>query len=921
MRTLRISVRRLVEFLLRAGDIDSSNDWRAGIEAMQAGSNIHRMLQASAGEAYRAEVPLAGTVFFPNSIFDPYAARLEIREETVSDQAGFFLCIEGRADGIIDTTATIGNTTGSGNGAGGGNVGPSAAHPLVIDEIKGVTRDVSSIEEPAAIHEAQALCYAYLYLRSSRGSSALATAFGDQVIVRLTYASITTGEVRQLERTHAVPDIESWFFSLLKKAQRWAAWRIYHDELRKRSLSSLAFPFEPRDGQQEIMSAVATTIHKDGRLYVQAPTGSGKTIATIYPALKAMGADKTSHIAYLTSKTMTRRAALECLNLFRQQGFAANVLVVTARNKICPLRSNAHNTDLRARTLASLCNPIECPLARKHYDSVNDALFEAITSYDVLDANHIEEVAARHHVCPYELQRDAVLWCDIIICDYHYAFAPSAGLIGLADEPDSSTVFLVDEAHNLPERMRNMYSTELTLGDLKGLEQLLHTGHAFAELLKTVRSVIFTFPAWDKSLQEAAHAGAGRARRPTYQVARVSDTFVDSLSALAEGIDATLEDFFVIENNMPNARQTVAGRVGHRAGSADPATHFATDATRQNPQAPTSNAVETFLALRDASFKIRAFIGALQRSEAGYVTFLAHAENSGRKLKVYCVDPHHDLAERLKQAKAAIFFSGTLLPMDYHRKLLAAQDDDTSLYAKSSFDYRRQQVLIASDISARYSKRGPKLYAQIAKYLITLMHAHPGNYLAFLPSYAMMEEVAKALGSFTDNTIQVAQQRPDMRESDRERFVAKFREPRNTDADAPQHELTAPTLREPHAKSTSLLGLCVLGGIFGESIDLPGDELVGVVVVGTGMPSASDEREVIRDYFDAKKDKGFAYAYTYPGMIKVLQAAGRLMRTETDHGVVLLLDNRFLEDELRQAFPKEWQNVRTCTLKTLQNMM
>lgn len=1027
MRTLRISVRRLVEFLLRAGDIDSSNDWRAGIEAMQPGSNIHRMLQASADEAYRAEVPLAGTVFFPNNIFDPYAARLEIREETIGDQAGFFLRIEGRADGIIDATAPFGNTTssnigvegsnhmaqGNNNGAAhnsssagtvsngigpdgalgdfdiangdsvgpnnlgrpgvksngtGSNFEPSAIHPLVIDEIKGVTRDVSAIEEPAVIHEAQALCYAYLYLRSSRGSSALATAFEQQVVVRLTYASITTGEVRQLERIHSVSDIESWFFSLLEKAQRWAAWRVRHDELRKRSLSSLTFPFEPRDGQQEIMNAVTTTIREGGRLYVQAPTGSGKTIATMYPALKSMGENKTSHIAYLTSKTMTRRAALECLELLRRQSheqhqtgrqdlwqeerfkpertqqpdrqalgqpqpthqtFDANVLVVTARNKICPLRSKAHNTDLRARPLASLCNPIECPLARKHYDFVNDALFEAITTYDVLDARHIEEVAARHHVCPYELQRDAAPWCDVIVCDYHYAFAPSAGLIGLSDEPSASTVFLVDEAHNLPERMRSMYSAELAVGDLKLLERILRARRTSNELLKTVQSAISAFPAWNKSLQDATPPNAGRANRPTYQATRLSDAFADSLSAIVEGIDATLEDFFATADRAPNMGPVTAGEKRHhnrttpaagrratvsdvvyRAESigvagrrtADGAAHH----TEETPKAgrnigTTGEAAEAFLTLRDVSFKIRAFLGAWQRSEAGYVTFLGRAENGSRKIKVYCVDPHHDLAERLKQAKAAIFFSGTLLPMDYHRKLLAAQDDDTTLYAQSSFDYRRQQVLIASDISARYSKRGPKLYIHIAKYLMALMRAHPGNYLAFLPSYAMMEEVTKALSSLVDNSVEVIHQHPSMRESDREHFVARF--------------------REPHARSTSLLGLCVLGGIFGESIDLPGEALVGVVVVGTGMPSAYAEREVIRDYFDAKKDKGFAYAYTYPGIIKVLQAAGRLMRTETDHGVVLLLDNRFLEDELQQAFPKEWQNVRTCTLETLQNMM
>ena len=853
VRTLRISVRRLVEFLLRSGDIGLEGDWRRSVEAMQAGSSIHRMLQASGGEAYQAAVPLASSIFFPDGSFNPYAARLEIREEVVRNQVGFFFRVEGRADGIID----------------------DGTHPLVIDEIKGVARDVSVIEEPDDLHEAQALCYAYLYLRGTRGPSTLSTAFGERVVVRITYASMTTGEVRQIERTHSLPDIEAWFFSLLERAQRWAAWRVRHDEIREESLASLDFPLKARDGQRELMDAVSSAIREGKHLYVQAPTGSGKTVATLYPALRAMGSGEVSRIAFLTAKTMTRQPALECLEMLRRQDFAANVLVVTARDKLCPLRSKTRGAEVRARPLSSLCNPIECPLARGHYDSVNDALFEAITTHDVLDSGCIEKVAERHHVCPYELQRDLARWADVIICDYHYAFAPSAGLLGLADEPGSgSTVYLVDEAHNLVERMRDMYSAELAVADLKGLERLLRTQGTFGQLTKTVHATIVAFPTWNLALPAGARPDSnGRGGKPSYQKVRPSDAFTDSLAVLTDGIGTALEQ------SLPSSGDTD----GPHAGG------------------PNGGAVELFLTLRDMDLKIRGFLGALQRGGGGYVTFLGRTENSGRRLKVFCVNPSHDLDERLEQARAAVFFSGTLLPMDYHRKLLAAQEDDASLYIQSSFDVRHQQVLIGSDVSARYSQRGPELYARIAAYLMTLAHARPGNYLAFLPSYVMMDEVAKALSPLTDGRITIVRQRPGMRENERERFVAHF--------------------REPHATGASLLGLCVLGGIFGESIDLPGETLVGVVVVGTGMPKATSEREVIRDYFDAKGGKGFAYAYTYPGLNKVLQAAGRLIRTEEDRGVVLLLDDRFLESELQEAFPKEWKDVQTCTLKTMPGLL
>ena len=855
MRTLRTSVRRLVEFLLRSGDIDAESEGRGSIEAMQAGSNIHRMLQAEGGDAYQAEVSLAGTIYFPNGSFNPHAARLDIREEAVSDQEGFFLCVEGRADGIID----------------------GGTRPLVIDEIKGVSRDVSGIAEADPLHEAQALCYAYLYLRSKHGPSAVSTAFAKQVVVRLTYASMTTGEVRQIERTHSAPSIEEWFFRLLESAQRWASWRVSHDRLRERSLSALAFPFKAREGQAELMKATATAIHEGKRLYVQAPTGSGKTIATLFPALKAIGTGEADRICFLTAKTMTRGPVLEALDLLRQQDFAANALVMTARDKICPLRAKAQGAQMRSRPLASLCNPVECPLARGHYDAVNDALFEAISTCDVLDLERIEAVAKRHHVCPYELQRDAARWSDLIVCDYHYAFAPSASLLGLADEPGGAdTIYLVDEAHNLVERMREMYSAELALAELRELERLLHTSGSFGELANAVQEAIAAFPLWDRALAEGTPAGSkGRERRPAYQVVRMSDTFAESLSALSEAMAAALEQFF---------------------SSADGG-----DGNASWGGAPSARDVEVFLAVRDTSFRVGAFLGALQRSEAGYVTFIGSAQDDSRRLKVYCVNPAHDLGERLEQAKAAIFFSGTLLPMDYHRKLLAAGSDDTSLYVTSSFDHSRQQVLIGSDVSARYSQRGPKLFAKLAAYLVALTNARPGNYLAFLPSYAMVEKVGAALDPLVGSKTTVIRQRPGMREGERERFVGAFREKRGA--------------------GTSLVGLCVLGGIFGESIDLPGESLVGVVVVGTGMPPVSAEREVIRDYFDAKEGKGFAYAYTYPGLNKVLQAAGRLIRTEEDHGVVLLLDDRFLEHELQQAFPKEWKHVQPCTLDTMPGLL
>ena len=846
MREIKTSVRRLVEFLLRSGDIDGQRDGQAGVEVMWAGSDIHRTLQAQGGDSYQAEVSLSGSFFFPDATFNPHAARLEIHPDAVGGQNGFFFCVEGRADGIID----------------------DGTQPVTIDEIKGVTRDVSTIEEPDTLHEAQALCYAYLYLRKKGGPQALAYAFGEKITVRLTYASMDTGEVRQLEHVWNVPDIERWFFDLLEQAQRWLRWRHLHDEARTSALSSLTFPLTPRKGQQDIMDSVTSAIQEGDRLYAQAPTGSGKTIATLYPALKAMGANEISRIAFLTAKTMTRQAALECLDLLDRQGTATNTLVVTARDKICPLVRGAQAAQIRSRPLTTLCNPVECPLARGHYNAVNDALFELIEGREVIDAEHITKVAAHHHVCPYELQRDAAHWADLIICDYHYAFAPSASLMGTSDEPNTGdTVFLVDEAHNLPDRLREMYSAELTAAHLKELERLLRATNTSEELQIALRTAVAAFPTWDQSLPSTS----GRANQVTYQKVRAYEGLMEALTALLPLMDDTLETLLPTTNNE---------RSGYSFGG---------------------KSVEVYLALRDADFKVRGFLAALQRAEKDYVTFLGKSNSGDRRLKIFCVNPAHDLDERLEQAKAAVFFSGTLLPMDYHRELLAARDADPTVYAQSSFDPKNQLVVIATDVTARYAKRGPELYGRIATYLMTLVRARAGNYLAYLPSYAMLDEVAKALSLIADSKVKIARQQAGMHEEDRERFVDRFRQNRD--------------------EGTSLIGLCVLGGIFGESIDLPGDNLVGVAVVGTGMPPATSEREVIRDYFDAEEDKGFSYAYTYPGMNKVLQAAGRLIRTEADRGVALLLDDRFSQDELQDAFPPEWKDIQTCTIKTLPQLL
>ena len=888
MQALTVSVRKLVEFLLRSGDIDASSSVAAELDAMQLGSDVHRRLQSMAGESYQAEVSLARSFYFPQGQFVPAALTMDIAPSMIgdSDPTGWFLRVEGRADGVIDEPGRV-----------------------TIDEIKGTYASVAELVEPRAVHVAQAKCYAYLYLRGIQAAAGDATLRRTEpVAVRMTYVGLDTGEVRRFLQTMWFQELEEWFLGLLRDYYRWLGPRQAHVRRRDEALSQLNFPFPWRPGQQELTERVGRALRAGERLCLQAPTGSGKTVASIWPALRCIGAGAGRRLVYLTAKTIARQAAVDCLQLLNRDGARVVAVVLTAHDKICPLRQGRRAATMRSSGHVTPCNPVECPYARGHFDRIGEATYELLSASEggaVLDREVVLATAEKRHVCPYELQLELADWADAIVCDYNYVFSPSAALRCLGDDPEEA-ILLVDEAHNLVDRARDLYSAELS-------------GRAFARAASALER-----ESWASNPQAARELAAA--------LKRVARWFGYGRRQLPVGAQQSRRE-------LPPSGRTAAAR------DAQPACKVVRDFGKLPPmledvlplmerylsEASVAEQVrDPYVLTNELHLQVLGFCSALERAGEKRENYMLYQERIGgsgpdhtiadTRAKVFCADPSTDVGERLGAVRASVLFSATLIPMDYYRTLLAARDDDPTYRATSSFDPLRQRVLIGGDVSMRYSRRDQTQYQRVSAYVRLLLEAHPGNYLVFVPSYAVLEAVRMELAatSALPAGTRVLAQRGAMSERDREEFLSAFRAGHESACpELPSAAARASASRELAVPPTSLVGLCVLGGFFAESIDLRGDALVGVVVVGTGLPGMSTDRELVRKRFDEDEKDGFAYAYTYPGMAKVLQAAGRLIRSEDDAGVVLLLDDRFTSASYRLLFPREWGAPREVTQDTV----
>ena len=810
MASIHLPIRQLVEFLLRTGSIDSRF---AGFDRANEGARIHRKLQKAAGEGYQAEVFL--------------------RAER--EACGIAFTLEGRADGIFtDENGTV-----------------------TIDEIKTTTVPYEEItEELNPCHWAQGMVYAAIY-SSQQGLETLA--------VRLTYYQVDTDQILRFTRQFTQQQLEQFLRQLLMQYAPWAQRQLDWDTRRSQSLAALQFPFaEYRPGQRALAGEVyracragKSADRKGGtRVFCQAPTGIGKTMSALFPALKAMGSGCGEKLFYLTARNTTQAAAEDAIARLRavQPDLALRSVTLTAKEKAC-LHPDAEGHPA--------CLPEVCPYANGYYDRIKNALAALLDGSGQFSRAALADTARQFTVCPFELGLDLSEWCDVVIGDYNYLFDPVVHLKRFFDT-SGDWLFLIDEAHNLPDRARAMYSARFCKSSLTDAKRTLGKGKS---ALKTALTKA------DKAMREARQACVRLAPRRHAEDAPGEPAQTSLLPepdapafALPEPLYA--QDGTVFLQELPAALLTPM-----RAVQA-PLQAWLED----NPEADAHpQMLELYFAVQD-------LVRAAERYDSHFVTQLT-ARSRELELQLLCLDPAPFVDASLSTGRSAALFSATLTPPAYYRSVLGCADA-RAVALESPFPAGNLGLFCLPGISTRYRDRERSVQS-VSDALARLAQSRVGNYLAFFPSYAYLRQVQEDFAARYPG-ISTLVQESGLDDAARAAFLARF---------------------EPDPAHT-LLGFAVMGGIFGEGVDLAGDRLIGCAIVGVGLPQVNPRQEMLRRYYDAQNGAGFDYAYRYPGMNKVLQAAGRVIRTPEDKGVVLLLDDRFAKPDYQRLFPPHWKHLQ-----------
>ena len=801
-------MRDLVEFALRRGDLGGQRDF-VGRNRALAGTRGHQRLQRSRPAGYEKEVRLCHDI----------------------EDAELILRIQGRIDGILIT---------------GGEV--------VLEEIKTVQK--GPVREADSLHWAQAKLYGYIYAhdRSLPGIALL-----------LSYLDLETGEVAQFQERFSLLDLTAFFESTVAFYLEWIRDRFRWCRLRDETIRALAFPFaDYRPGQRELAVAAYRALSQGGRLYLEAPTGIGKTVSVLFPAIKAIGEGKLERIFYLTARTVGRAVAQKAVADLRRAGLRLRSLSLTAKEKICFQEGQP-------------CDPATCPFARGYYDRCKAAMRDALGREEI-NRQVLEEVGRAHQVCPFELSLDVSSWVDVIVCDYNYVFDPKVYLRRHFTEDAGDYGFLVDEAHNLVDRAREMFSAELDSREIRAVARALkqpvpRCAKALTRLAATMRK-LSSPAALDSEPAEASDPLTELNLFPAPNRASVApdSASVSCTRELPGALAVPLEDA------VKEAESWLA---------------------RNEPAEFRESLLELY-------FRLLSFQRTAELYDERYVTIVepggsgrdaSHERARSVRVRLFCLDPSFLLREALGRGRAAVFFSATLTPLDYYRSLLGGSPEDRLLQLPSPFPPEHLAVLVQDRIRTHLKARAETL-AEVVEAIRALVQGRPGNYLVYLPSYQYLTAVQEGFHALAP-AIPVLVQRPGMSEPEREEFLAAF---------SAEH-------------GQSLVGFAVMGGVFGEGIDLVGERLIGAVVIGVGLPQLCIERDLIRDYFQQQIGTGFDYAYTFPGMNRVLQATGRVIRSETDRGVVLLIDARFREPRYQRLFPPWWRPVPVGDVNAIQEAL
>lgn len=756
----RISIRNLVEFIMKYGSID--NTISSNIKPIE-GTRAHQMIQKSYDENYSAEVSL----------------KYEFEHNNIK------IRVEGRADGILIENDEI-----------------------IIDEIKTTLKDVNSYNENINnLHLAQVKCYGYIYCFENKL---------DYITLQLTYYNIENASINYIRYKYSKDELEKDFLYLIEEYKKWIDLETNYIENRNNSIENMDFPYDNyRQGQRELAVYVYKSIIEGKKCLAQAPTGTGKTISTLFPTIKAMGQGHTSKIFYITAKTITREVCENTIGIMKNKGLNIKYTTITAKEKVCKMDEVN-------------CNPIYCKYANGYFDRINNALKEILVSKNDYNRNTIEYLSEKYCLCPFELSLDLTLFSDVIICDYNYVFDPKVSLKRFFDNRKNDFTVLIDEAHNLVDRARNMYSASLSKKD-------------FMELKKQIKGK-------DKKIENAIN--------------KINSYFIKIKKDIDIKIAKDLQNYIELDKE-PLELYTLLRTFIEKV---DEYLSFNNDKNED---------------LLNLYFDIYSFLTIGEFYDENFITLFSKKQND-IEVGINCIDPSKIIQNIMKKIKSTIIFSATLIPNEYFQHMLGMEEEDYFISLKSPFSVDNRKIIFGTNINTTYNKR-IETCDEVVEYIKECVEVKNGNYMVFFPSYVYMKLVFDKMCLKYPNICCVVQEN-NMSEDEKEMFLNGFNDP----------------------SEETRVGFCVLGGHFSEGIDLTRDKLIGVIIIGVGMPQIGIERDLIKKYFDKNNNDGFDYAYTYPGFIKVLQAAGRCIRTTEDRGIIMLLDSRYNQKKYQYLFPREW---------------
>lgn len=753
METIALAVKDLVNYVYAAGDLSSQGQ---GKNRAYIGTQLHQHRQNQYQPSDQKEVPIEGTIQTADHIYR----------------------LVGRMDGVLEEDGDI-----------------------LIEEIKSTLQPLMTLTAQEA-HLKQLQVYGYLYaLKHQRHT----------ITLRLLYVHHPSLETKAFTQTYAVEVLEHETLVALETYRAWHVKILSHLYAKEKTLTGLEFPFhEMREGQERLIEKTYQTMIEKDVLYALAPTGIGKTMATLFATLKSVHRHD-EKVFYATAKNAGKQVAVEMVERLRAQGVALKAITLNSKESLC-LRKEVD------------CDPAVCPFAKNYYDRVNEALSDVFEHDALYDGALLKEYGALHKVCPHELALDVARYCDVIIGDFNYAFDPRIQLVRFFDEDNYKVKLLVDEAHNLVDRSRSMYSASLTLNQTQQWQSHLTT--LTPSPMKALNSLV------QEMLFVRDHAASNRERMVAFK--EVPKPLHKAIEEAYKALEVLMEQH------------------------------------KQHRMRPV---------FKDAFFELLQWLRIAHYYEESHL-FLVHFEQEDVRFEMACLDASKPLKTTLtEQTEGAVLFSATLEPLTYYQQLLSRGVGQT-LILNSPFDPKRLGVFVDVSRSLRYKDRD-HARERIGDSIYALLESKKAPYIVYFPSFQYMHQI---LADLDLTGVDVHRHQPNMTPTEKETLLRQF----------------MLSTKRPKLLCT------VLGGSFAEGVDLPQGQLLGVMVVGVALPALTPYQNLLQQYYTHQGYEGFHYAYTYPGMNRVIQAVGRVIRTEVDFGVAILVDDRYQTPLYQSLMPPHW---------------